>query len=174
MPAQRKKRNRRLNIKRLLLLIILLTFIIVGGIGAGFVVGVVRNMPNWQPDNIEANLTTFFYDRHGQPIATRYLENRIPVSFDEIPDTVKKAFLAIEDHQFYNHKGINLYRIMGALWANIRHGWGSQGGSTITIQLANKAFIDHHKKKLERKIQEALMAIQLERMYSKDEIFEKY
>lgn len=174
MPAQRKKRNRRLNIKRLLLLIILLTFIIVGGIGAGFVVGVVRNMPNWQPDNIEANLTTFFYDRHGQPIATRYLENRIPVSFDEIPDTVKKAFLAIEDHQFYNHKGINLYRIMGALWANIRHGWGSQGGSTITIQLANKAFIDHHEKKLERKIQEALMAIQLERMYSKDEIFEMY
>lgn len=174
MPAQKKKQRRRLNIKRLILLIILLATVIAGGIGLGFVVGVVRNMPNWEPDNIEANLTTFFYDRNGQQVATRFLENRIPVSFDEIPDTVKHAFLAIEDHQFYNHKGINLYRIMGAVWANIRHGWGSQGGSTITMQLANKAFIDHHEKKLERKVQEAIMAIQLERLYSKDEIFEMY
>ncbi|NLL17927.1 MAG: PBP1A family penicillin-binding protein [Clostridia bacterium] len=174
MPAQKKKRRRRLNIKRLIILIILLAVIVTAGIGAGFVVGVVRNMPNWQPDSIEANLTTFFYDKNGEQVATRYLENRIPVSFDEIPDTVKEAFLAIEDHQFYNHNGINLYRIMGAVWANIRHGWGSQGGSTITIQLANKAFIDHHEKKLERKVQEALMAIQLERIYSKDEIFEMY
>ncbi|HHW06710.1 MAG TPA: PBP1A family penicillin-binding protein [Clostridia bacterium] len=174
MPAPKKKQRRRLNIKRLILLIVLLGLIIGGGVGVGFVAGVVRNMPNWQPDNIEANLTTFFYDRNGQRVANVFLENRIPVSFDQIPETVKHAFLAIEDHQFYKHNGINLYRIAGAVWANIRHGWGSQGGSTITMQLANKAFIDHHEKKLERKIQEAILALQLERLYSKDEIFEMY
>ncbi|NLC38950.1 MAG: penicillin-binding protein 1A, partial [Clostridia bacterium] len=172
--SSKKKKTRRLNYKRLFLLIILLGFVVAAGIGAGFVVGVIRNMPDWQPDKIEADLTTFFYDRDGQQIATRYMENRIPVKFEEIPDTVKEAFLAIEDHQFYNHHGINFYRLAGALWANIRHGWGSQGGSTITIQLANNAFIEHRQKKLERKIQEAILAIQLERTYSKDDIFEMY
>lgn len=174
MPAPRKKQRRRLNIKRLILLIILLGFVVAGGVGIGFVAGVVRNMPNWQPENIEANLTTFFYDRNGERVAHVFLENRIPVSFEQIPDHVKNAFLAIEDHQFYKHNGINFYRILGAVWANIRYGWGSQGGSTITMQLANKAFIDHHEKKLERKIQEAVLALQLERLYSKNEIFEMY
>lgn len=172
--VKRNKKTRRLNVKRLILLVIILGFIIVAGAGLGFLVGVAKNMPNWQPDNIEADLATFFYDQNGQQVATRFLENRIPVSFDEIPDTVKEAFLAIEDRQFYDHHGLNLYRLAGAVWANIRHGWGSQGASTITIQLANNAFLDHREKKLERKVQELLMAIQLERMYSKDEIFEMY
>lgn len=172
--VKRNKRARRLNIKRLILLIIILGFLVVGGAGMGFLVGVAQNMPNWQPDNIEANLATFFYDQNGQQIATRFLENRVYVPFDEIPDTVKKAFLAIEDRQFYDHHGLNLYRLAGAVWANIRYGWGTQGASTITIQLANNAFLDHREKKLERKVQELLMAIQLERMYSKDEIFEMY
>ena len=120
--SSKKKKTRRLNYKRLFLLIILLGFVVAAGIGAGFVVGVIRNMPDWQPDKIEADLTTFFYDRDGQQIATRYMENRIPVKFEEIPDTVKEAFLAIEDHQFYNHHGINFYRLAGAIWANVRHG----------------------------------------------------
>lgn len=174
MPTKNKKSGRRLNVKRVIILMVIIGIVITGGVGAGFVIGVVKNMPNWQPDNIEANLTTFFYDQNGEQIATRFLENRIPISFDEVPKTVIDAFLAIEDRQFYSHSGLNAYRLAGAVWANIRHGWGSQGASTITIQLANKAFIDHHDKKLDRKIQELLMAVQLERMYNKNEIFEMY
>jgi len=172
--VKRSKKTRKLNIKRLILLIIILGFLAAVGAGVGYIAGIAKNMPDWQPDKIEADLATFFYDQNGQQVATRYLENRVTVSFDEIPDTIKEAFLAIEDRQFYNHNGLNLYRLAGAIWANIRHGWGSQGASTITIQLANNAFLESREKKLDRKIQELLMAVQLERMYSKNEIFEMY
>ncbi len=180
MPENKNKRIKRskkagkLNVKHLILLIVILGFLAAVGAGVGYVAGVAKNMPEWQPDKIEADLATFFYDQNGEQVATRYLENRVTVSFNEIPDTIKEAFLAVEDRQFYEHNGLNLYRLAGAIWANIKHGWGSQGASTITIQLANNAFLESREVKLERKIQELLMAVQLERMYSKDEIFEMY
>src|SRR5690606_13890072 len=89
------------------------------------------------------------------------------------PPHVKNAFLAIEDHRFYHHFGIDIGGIFRALWNNLRGGH-TQGASTITQQLARTIFPIGREVTLRRKIQEAILAIQLERRYSKDEILEMY
>lgn len=170
-----KKIKRKLRLGRLILLIFLLSIFISLGAGLGFLAGVIKNMPNWNPGDIQWDMTTFIYDQNGNKIAERHgVENRIPVEFEQIPDTLKQAFLATEDPRFYEHFGLDLKALARAVVANIKDGWGSQGGSTITVQLAKNAFIENTDKKLERKIQEAILAIQLERTYVKDEIFEFY
>jgi penicillin-binding protein 1A len=168
------KKKRKINIWRLSLVIILLLSFILGGIGIGFIVGVVKNMPEFDL-TYDPDLSAFIYDRNDEVIAQlRGSENRILADFDEIPDTLKKAFLATEDIRFYDHFGIDIKAIGRAVIANIREGGYAQGSSTITMQLASNAFIGHREKKMERKIQEAILAIQLERIYTKDEIFNLY
>ncbi len=90
-----------------------------------------------------------------------------------MPDHLKNAFMAVEDHRFKDHFGIDIRRLGGAVLANFRNGFGAEGASTITQQLAKNLFLSNEKA-LSRKIQEAYLAIQLERRYSKDEILEMY
>ncbi|GAW92263.1 transglycosylase domain-containing protein [Calderihabitans maritimus] len=170
-----KKVRRKLNIFRLALLIVLLFTFIAAGAGVGFLAGVIHNLPKWTPGEIETELTTFVYDQNGKKIAELHgTENRIPVDFEIIPKHLKDAFLAIEDPHFYEHPGISLKAIARAAYVNLREGRFAQGGSTITQQLVKTAYLKNPKKTIKRKIQEALMAIQLERMYTKDQIFEMY
>ncbi len=169
------KKKRKLNKWRLSLVIGLLLFFIVGGAGLGFLIGVIKNMPDFDPENYNPDLTTSVYDSEGNLIShLRGSENRMYANFDEIPDTVKEAFLAVEDHRFYNHFGVDIESVARSVVANIRHGGYAQGFSTITMQLARNAFIESREKRLERKIQEIILSIQLERIYTKDEIFEFY
>ena len=177
MGKKRKnKTKRKLNIFRLFILLSLITTFIVAGAGIGFLVGVVNKLPEFKnPGEPDWNLTTFVYDNSGQEIAKLHgVENREPVEFKAVPQNLKDAFIAIEDNDFEHHFGVNPKAIARAVWANIRHGFGAEGGSTITQQLAKNAFLKNPEKKLKRKIQEALLAIQLERTYTKDEIFEFY
>ncbi|HGJ66930.1 TPA: PBP1A family penicillin-binding protein, partial [bacterium] len=95
------------------------------------------------------------------------------VSLAEIPDIVRRAFIAIEDKRFYKHSGIDPYRILGAIWWDITHFSREQGGSTITQQLARDLFLTRERL-ITRKIKEWLMAIKIERKYTKDEILERY
>lgn len=177
MPGK-KKTVRRLNWTRLIALTVLVLFIISAGASAGFMVAVVKNLPNWKPGDITGDMTTIFYDREGKQIAQRHgVENRIPVEFERIPEHLKNAFIATEDPNFMSHHGIDFRAIARAAYVNLKTGRWSQGGSTITIQLAKNAFIDQkdrNKKMLQRKVQEAILAIQLERTYRKEEIFEYY
>ncbi|MDS1030926.1 penicillin-binding protein 1A [Bacillota bacterium LX-D] len=177
MTAQ-KKVTRKLNVGRLAIFILLLLFIVGFGATAGFMVGVIKNMPKWKPGEITGDMTTSFYDSEGTLVAERHgLENRILVDYNKIPQNLKNAFIATEDPNFMKHHGISFRSLARALYANIRYGYGAQGGSTITQQLAKNAFIDEkyrYKKSLQRKVQEAILAIQLERTYSKDQIFEFY
>lgn len=115
---------------------------------------------------------TTVYDRDGIIIDSIFIEKRIPVKFNEISDNVKNAFLAIEDKTFYSHHGIYLRRIAGAIINNLK-GRPMQGGSTISQQLAKNAFLSNEKR-LSRKIKELLITFEMERMYTKTEIFEKY
>ncbi len=95
------------------------------------------------------------------------------VTLSQVPDDLRNAFLAIEDKRFYRHIGIDPYRIIGAIIYDIRHWTREQGGSTITQQLARDLFLTRERI-ITRKIKEWLMAIKIERKYTKDEILERY
>lgn len=100
-------------------------------------------------------------------------QNRIFIKLDDLPEHVKMAFVAAEDARFYEHNGIDIKRIFGAALSDIRAGYFKEGGSTITQQLIKNSHLTGTKK-LSRKLQEALLACQLESRYTKDEILEMY
>ena len=113
------------------------------------------------------------YDRNGELMATFFDENRSPILLDQIPVEVQQAILAIEDANFYAHQGIDLKATGRALIENVDAGGISQGGSTITQQLI-KNLVLSSEQTVERKVQEAALAIRLEDQLSKDEIYEIY
>lgn len=100
-------------------------------------------------------------------------ENREIVPFEKMSDYIKDAILAVEDKRFYDHQGVDYIRIIGALIANIRAGNKEQGASTITMQYIRNVYFTPEKT-LRRKINEAIIAVQLERNYTKDKILEMY
>ncbi|MGL4523298.1 MAG: transglycosylase domain-containing protein [Bacilli bacterium] len=106
-------------------------------------------------------------------ITKLYVENREIVPFSKIPEHVRHAFLSIEDRRFYDHGGIDGKAIARAIVADIRHGGKVQGGSTITQQLAKNLFLSNEKT-MWRKVKEVLIALNLERRYSKDQILALY
>ena len=113
------------------------------------------------------------YDIHNRPVFTIFKEYRIDVPLSQISPHLRKAIVAFEDQRFAEHGGIDVIRIVGAVWADVREGRKAQGGSTITQQLARQSFLTREKK-LWRKVREIALARRIERMYSKDEILELY
>ncbi|WP_373076579.1 transglycosylase domain-containing protein [Fusobacterium varium] len=165
-------------VKRIIKIMIVL--FIVGSIASvGVVLGVINKYSKELPDIVTLiedyapSLPTVLYDRNGEVIDTIYRESRDTVKLKEVPIYSRNAFLAIEDKQFYSHHGIHIKRLIGAIVANIRSGRAVQGASSITQQLAKNAFLSHERK-LSRKIKEAIITFEIERRYTKDEIFEKY
>lgn len=116
---------------------------------------------------------TIFYDVHKKEFTRIFRENRLEVPLNRIPEFMKKAIISNEDNRFYEHSGIDLKAIARAFWVDIKGGDYIQGGSTITQQLARNVMLSH-KKTFTRKIQEAFLAINIERTYTKDEILERY
>lgn len=100
-------------------------------------------------------------------------ERRVPVRLAEVPDHLVQAVLAVEDQRFYDHGGLDLKRIAGAAVANVRAGGVTQGGSTITQQLAKNLFLSARRTPL-RKLREAALAVMLEDRYEKPAILEAY
>jgi penicillin-binding protein 1A len=113
------------------------------------------------------------YDVHNRPVFTIFREYRIEVPLSRISPHLRTAIVAFEDQRFADHGGIDIIRIVGAVWADVREGRKAQGGSTITQQLARQSFLSREKK-LWRKVQEIALARRIEQMYSKDEILELY
>ncbi len=173
-PTKKKTRKRKkLNMVRFLVVIFVVTCLVFVGCVAGVVMASMKDVPAWNPKALEPSLPTVICDNAGNEITKIYIENREPVKIQQVPEVVKDAFLAIEDVRFYDHKGIDLRRIAGAAIADLKEGRAAQGASTITQQLVKKAFLSPEKA-IKRKIQEAVLAIKLEREYTKDEIFEMY
>lgn len=114
------------------------------------------------------------YDREGRLVGNLYFYNRIWTSFDRIPKHVKNAVIAIEDSRFYQHNGIDLKGMARAFVHNITPGGGAmEGGSTITQQLAKISLLTSERT-LSRKVQDINYALQIEKVYTKDEILELY
>lgn len=142
------------------------------GCGCGFFVA-SANIPNNLPD-IQPALTSHIYDIKGNEIAVVHAEeDREPVKSEEIPENLKKAFLATEDVRFYEHIGIDYRGVMRAMWENITHRAVAEGGSTITQQLARNAYLTQERT-FSRKIQEMFLALKIEHRHSKEEILEMY
>lgn len=113
------------------------------------------------------------YDKDGELFTVLAIENRDYIEYDQIPQLLEDAVLATEDARFYKHNGLDIIRFAGAVLANITRGYGSEGASTLTQQVIKNSFFDSEKT-LKRKAQEAWLAFQLERKYTKEEIFEMY
>ena len=142
----------------------------------GFVV--VFDVPHWQrldPQRLHALAqTSSVYDRNDELITEiRGAENRTVIPLDRISRQTQLAFIAAEDLRFYEHGGIDIYRIFGALRSNLRTRSFSEGASTITQQLAKLTHLSAEKT-VRRKLEEIWLALQIERTHSKDEILELY
>ena len=118
-------------------------------------------------------LATEVYDRNGELLFQFFVERRLPVSLNEVPESLIKAFIALEDHRFYQHWGVSLRDIIRAIFINLKKMRKVQGASTITQQLARNMFLTQERT-VKRKLEEAILAIKIERAFSKDEILEKY
>lgn len=136
--------------------------VVIGSPGAGEI-RTIGNLP----------VATVVLDKDDAPAFTIFAERRFEVPLDRISPHMIDAVIAIEDQRFYRHRGLDLWRIAGSLWANIWSGRIEQGGSTITQQLAKLSFLTPDKT-LRRKLKEAYLAIRLEQIYSKEEILEIY
>ncbi|MGY3715640.1 transglycosylase domain-containing protein [Sutcliffiella cohnii] len=119
------------------------------------------------------NSATTLVDENGEFITKLFVENRELVKMDDIPEHVQQAFIAVEDHRFYEHRGIDLKAITRAIYRDIIARSKVEGGSTITQQLVKNIFLTNEKSWL-RKTKEAVIAINLEKRYTKEEILEMY
>lgn len=113
------------------------------------------------------------HNENPSPSPLPFSTDWILLTYDEIPDTLKKAVVAVEDKRFYSHNGIELVSIMRALFTNLRAGKVVEGGSTITQQLAKNLFLTPERT-VERKLKEAVYSLKLEMRCSKEEILEMY
>jgi penicillin-binding protein 1A len=133
-----------------------------------------RDLPDFTTiEDYKPDAVTSVYSSDGTLIGEFYKERRYPVSLSEIPEHVRKAFLASEDANFYEHPGIDVVSIVRALIKNIQTGKSLQGGSTITQQVVKNLLLTPEKR-IERKVKEAILSYRLEKRLSKDDILEIY
>src|SRR5450432_1731083 len=128
----------------------------------------VDALENYRPSSI-----TELYDDHGRVIGSFALQRRVVSGYDDFPPVLRDALVSIEDKDFYRHSGINFFRIMGAAYRDIASGGKVQGASTLTMQLARNLFLSPDRR-WQRKVQEAMLAIQIERRFTKPQIFTLY
>ena len=156
------------------LLYVLVISGILAGVLGGLVYWLVSDLPS--VNAIEGYVpieSSKVYSSEGKVLAEFYYERRTFVPSYQIPEHVKKAFVAIEDVRFYSHPGVDLIGILRALIHDIKARSMVQGGSTITQQLAKMLFLKPEKSII-RKVKEAIISIQIERRYTKDEIIGLY
>ncbi len=171
MPKRKRRGGSRIWRGTLVALAMMILFAV--GAVAGMVAAYARNLPDisrmadYQPES-----STRIFARDGTQLASVYKENRVWVPLSRVPVVVRDAFVANEDHNFYYHHGVDFESIARAALADVTH-QQFQGASTITQQLARRLFLNDEVS-LSRKVQEALLAIEIERYYTKEEILERY
>jgi penicillin-binding protein 1A len=128
----------------------------------------IHDLEHYRPST-----TTDLYDRKGRVIGSFALERRVVVNYDDFAPILRQAVISIEDKNFESHWGINMLRVGGALWHDLRSHGRAQGASTLTMQLARNLFLSSERT-AGRKLQEAYLAIQIERAFTKQQIFTLY
>jgi penicillin-binding protein 1A len=158
-------------IKLVLLLILIPTIF---GVSLGYALVNYLEIPDVkQLETHKPKSASRLYSDDGTLFAELFVEKRVPIPITQMPDHLKNAFIAIEDVRFYRHFGIDVRGIGRAFYRNMIRRGITEGASTITQQLARNLFLTP-KKSFKRKIEEAMLAIQIERTYSKEEILNMY
>ncbi|MBQ9157229.1 MAG: transglycosylase domain-containing protein [Eubacterium sp.] len=179
----RKKRIRStaaVTVLRLLLMFFILGFAICGGFLYGSFRGIISSIP--RDYNIKPKYSaTIIYDDQDKEVQllSDYSSNRIPVSYEQLPDNLKNAFIAIEDERFYEHNGVDFRGIARALINDITHRGSRQGASTITQQLIKNNVFDvggetNQIARIVRKVQEQALALRTEQLNTKNTILTDY
>ena len=128
----------------------------------------VEQLEHYRPGAI-----TQLYDTQGRIIGSFALQRRVVASYDDYPPVLRDALISIEDKNFYRHWGINVWRIAGAAYRDLLSGGKLQGASTLTMQLARNLFLSPDRS-WHRKVQESLLAVQIERRFTKPQILTLY
>ncbi|MGT2908197.1 penicillin-binding protein PBP1A [Streptococcus dentiloxodontae] len=154
----------------------LLTLFVIAVIAGGALFAYyISDVPELSQEKLESTNSSKIYDNKGTLIADLGSEKRESASTDEIPNTLVNAITSIEDKRFFTHRGIDIYRIMGAFWHNLVSS-STQGGSTLDQQLIKLAYFSTSSsdQTLKRKSQEAWLSLQMDRKYTKQEILTFY
>ena len=172
-PRRRAKKAKKAGPLRRIRLFIALCLVVFAGLGFGYIFAAYQSLPA-VGNNMRPAVSSQVFDSHGRLITTLHSDqNRLPIDINKVPQNLQNAFIAAEDNRFYEHIGIDPIGIFRAIFANLTHRGIAQGGSTITQQLAKNAFLSQEQT-LKRKIQEAMLALEIEHKYSKKEILEMY
>src|SRR6056297_4131407 len=178
---KKKKSKKRFSIIKMVLIILVIIIFVGAGATIGIITATVRSAPDIDPTNILSMLSesSVILDSQGNEIeVVQTTEDREIIGLGSLPEHLTDAFIAIEDHRFEDHVGIDLRRIVGSMIHNIQaRDLTAQGTSTITQQLARNLYLSQDESVLaayERKLKEMYLAIELERALSKDQILEYY
>src|SRR6516165_10143572 len=128
----------------------------------------ISELERYRPSTV-----TELYDSHGRVIGSFALQRRVLVSYDDFPRVLRDAILSTEDKSFESHWGINFWRVLGAGYRDFSSGSRAQGASTLTMQLSRNLFLSPERH-FSRKVQETLLAMQIERHFTKQQIFTMY
>ncbi|MBZ5641598.1 MAG: transglycosylase domain-containing protein, partial [Acidobacteriia bacterium] len=155
------------------------SLLLIGAIALGTATGLIfvysSDLPQVRAlEDFRPEIVTELYADDGQVVGNFALQRRVLLTYEQIPQVLKDAILTTEDQHFEQHWGVDFTRVAGAAWRNILARRVVEGASTITMQLAGTLFLDRSDRHMGRKIQEALLAIQIERHYSKQQILTMY
>ncbi|MCH4178271.1 MAG: penicillin-binding protein 1A [Megasphaera sp.] len=172
-PRRRAKHAKKKGPLHRIRILLASVLVIIAGLSFGYIFAAYQSLPA-VGNNMRPSVSSQVFDIHGRLITTLHSDqNRLPIDINKVPQNLQDAFIAAEDNRFYDHIGIDPIGIVRAVVANLTNRGISQGGSTITQQLAKNAFLSQEQT-LKRKIQEAMLALEIERKYSKKEILEMY
>src|SRR5580700_3623019 len=155
------------------------TFLVLCAIGFGAAVGLLFVYSGDLPEihalqDYRPNVVTELYADDGQSVGTFALQRRILITYGQIPKVLKDAILTTEDQHFEEHWGVDIPRVLQAAWHDIAKHRLAEGASTLTMQLAGGLFLNRSDRSARRKIEETILAIQIERHYTKEQIFTMY
>ena len=154
--------------------LLLLSASAIFGVMVGLLLMYAINLPQMtELEHYRPSTTTELYDVHGKVFGSFASERRVVVPYSEIPPVLREAILSIEDKNFFQNGGVNFIRVVGAAYEDYRSHGKAQGASTLTMQLARNLFLSSEKT-YGRKLQEIFLTLQIERHFTKDQIFGLY
>ena len=128
----------------------------------------ISELERYRPSTI-----TELYDSQGRVIGTFALQRRVIAQYEDFPKVLRDAILSTEDKEFESHWGVNFWRVLGATWRDVQSNRRAEGASTLTMQLSRNLFLSPERH-FSRKVQEAMLAMQIERHFTKEQIFTLY
>ncbi len=155
------------------------TFLLLCAIALGAAIGLLFVYSSDLPEihaleNYRPVIVTELYADDGQSVGTFALQRRILLTYNQIPQVLRDAIITTEDQHFEQHWGVDFPRVLEAAWRDVVSHRAAEGASTLTMQLAGGLFLNRSDRSMHRKLQETMLALQIERHYTKDQIFTMY